>query len=556
MAYPEDPSEEVEIMVHSEPEQESTSRPDIKHRLYISHFLSTWNSRAFEFGAILFVAACFPGTLLPTSAYALARAASAVAFSPAVGRYIDTTDRLKVVRLSILVQRTAVIVSCVGLIVLWSGWASSLTSRSCILVVLSLLGCFEKLASIMNLVSVERDWVVTIAEKDEELLRVLNSQMRRIDLLCKLAGPLAISLLDGLSTKIAIFFVLGSNLATVAIEYFAIVKVYNVMPSLQLTSSSPHPHEDPLHTPAAAPQHPSDQHSPLFNHPENPSPRVQPKTHRNRNRNHNHNLCGLHSLIRSLAFYFRHPVFLPSMALALLYCSVLSFSGQMVTYLLSVGYQSSHIGLMRTVSVVFEISATWISPKIMARLGPTRAGLWGINWQLIWVGLAAAAASLSGAGSHGATASSLAAAGLVGGVIVSRVGLWAFDLCVQMIVQEEVEPENRGRFSTLESSFQNGFELLSYASTLIFSRPDQFKYPVLMSAVAVLVASALYAAFVRQRRGHLLHMPRCLNLKVHHHHHGERGLSHGNSRGWGFAGVDGGRGWERVRQSDEWEEDV
>jgi iron-regulated transporter 1 len=70
-------------------------------RLYISHVLSTWNSRLFEFGAFLFLAKIYPNTLLPASIYALARAASAALLSPCLGSYIDSADRLKAVRLSI-----------------------------------------------------------------------------------------------------------------------------------------------------------------------------------------------------------------------------------------------------------------------------------------------------------------------------------------------------------------------------------------------------------------------------------------------------------------------
>lgn len=73
----------------------------IKRRLYISHFLSTWNSRVFEFAAVLFLAHIFEGTLLPSSIYALCRAAAAIVFAPMVGRYVDREDRLKVVRYSI-----------------------------------------------------------------------------------------------------------------------------------------------------------------------------------------------------------------------------------------------------------------------------------------------------------------------------------------------------------------------------------------------------------------------------------------------------------------------
>ena len=70
-------------------------------RLYISHFLSTWNSRTFEFATLLVVARLFQETLLPVSIYALFRAGSAICFAPFIGRYVDCGDRLKVVRVSI-----------------------------------------------------------------------------------------------------------------------------------------------------------------------------------------------------------------------------------------------------------------------------------------------------------------------------------------------------------------------------------------------------------------------------------------------------------------------
>ena len=81
--------------------QQSGVPTGIVRRLYISHFLSMWNSRFFEFGAVLFIAKIFPGTLLPVSIYAVVRSAAAIVLSPKIGSYIDVNERLKVVRLSI-----------------------------------------------------------------------------------------------------------------------------------------------------------------------------------------------------------------------------------------------------------------------------------------------------------------------------------------------------------------------------------------------------------------------------------------------------------------------
>ena len=49
--------------------------------------------------------------------------------------------------------------------------------------------------------------------------------MRRIDLFCKLVGPFAISVLDGISTKVAILATLLLNVTSAIIEYYAIAKV-------------------------------------------------------------------------------------------------------------------------------------------------------------------------------------------------------------------------------------------------------------------------------------------------------------------------------------------
>lgn len=81
--------------------QHQPSLAETSRRLYLSHFLSTCNSRVFEFGSVLYLASTFPSTLLPMSVYAMVRSASAILLSSLVGQYIDREDRLKVVRLSI-----------------------------------------------------------------------------------------------------------------------------------------------------------------------------------------------------------------------------------------------------------------------------------------------------------------------------------------------------------------------------------------------------------------------------------------------------------------------
>jgi iron-regulated transporter 1 len=138
--------------------------------------------------------------------------------------------------------------------------------------------------------------------------------------------------------------------------------------------------------------------------------------------------------LKALPYYIRHPAFLPSFSLCLLYLTVLSLSGQMITYLLSIGYTPLHVGIIRFVSTVFELSATWIAPWLMQRIGVVRSAIWSLSWQMTWLAVGASwfFSDVHGQGTNSVTA----ATGLVVGVAFSRVGLWSYDLCAQSIIQE------------------------------------------------------------------------------------------------------------------------
>lgn len=132
----------------------------IAFRLYTSHFLSTWNSRLFEFGAALFLTSVFPGTLLPVSIYSLVRNAGYIIFSQPLGRWMNKGNRLNIIRTSIVGQRVPVAASCALLLVLeLKGSELGYRKDNGIFAVIVLLAVVEKLCSTMNTISVERDWV-------------------------------------------------------------------------------------------------------------------------------------------------------------------------------------------------------------------------------------------------------------------------------------------------------------------------------------------------------------------------------------------------------------
>ncbi|KAL9615560.1 MAG: hypothetical protein Q9167_000073 [Letrouitia subvulpina] len=334
-----------------------------------------------------------------------------------------------------------------------------------------------------------------MAGKDKVVLGAMNAQMRRIDLLCKLFGPLFIALIDGASTEVAIIVNFAMNVASIAIEYLAIAEVYYRVPELQRPKSKPREANNA------------------------PEPSQEPDSRVAHNWRHAKVFMKKH--IADFSLYFQHRAFLPSIAGALLYLTVLNFGGQMVTYLLSAGYNATHVGIARTLSVSFEVLATWVAPWSMNKIGPVRAGLWSSSWQVVMLVVGSIVFCVF------EDFPVVSASGLVIGTTLSRVGLRSFDLCIQLIVQEDIEAENRGAFSSVEAAWQNAFELLSYVQTVIFFRPQQFKWPALISVGAVASASLAYTVFVYTRRGHLLHLEKvstCFGTEKRRQSETERGI--------------------------------
>lgn len=504
-------------------------------RLYTSHFLSTWNSRLFEAGVVYFLATIFPDNLLPVSLYALSRNLAAILFAVPIGHWIDTAHRLTVVRASIVGQRLAVAASCGlcwALLELRLGWRSSKLVDG-LFGASVLLACVEKLAAGVNLIAVERDWVVVITQGNDEARRKMNARMRRIDLFCKLLGPLTVALIAAASVQAAVYATLGMNLASVLVEYLCIETVFRRVPGL----GRPSPEEE-------GPTGQSlEQHSMVG---------VDAGSSNSTHFKLRKWLWGISwrklLMIPSLRLYFGHPAVIPSLSLSLLYLTVLSFSGQMLTYLLASNLTLWQVGIIRGTSTIFELSATWIAPRLMRRIGVLRTGLWSIAWQMTW--LAGGVSCFFYYYGKGYEATSLmSAVGLVVAVAFSRVGLWGFDLSVQNIVQDvrktlhsssdsphptkiwqihelcvatnvsffpwvqEVQDDRRGIFSSVEASFQNIFDMLAWALTIIWPSPNSFQWPIVISVAAVYAAGGLFAHFLRRRRGHLLHPPECIKTK-------------------------------------------
>lgn len=313
--------------------------------------------------------------------------------SSSIGTWIDQSpSRLRVLLLTISINRAAVILACIGWLVLTRDTSfqvqskfqwSSVTAASMKPWLFSFvvgLGIFEKLSAVSNMISMERDWVPTLTMSHNASLSLthLNAIMRRIDLSCKLVAPLIISLIiTTTSIGVGILFVASMSTLCWGIEVCCARRVW---------ASSPRLRELKVDGRSAVTESTTPQKRVAFRFGSKQWTQLQN--------------------------YFSTDVWAPSLALALLHLSVLSYSATFITFLLNRGFSLIIITLARAAGSVVEVSSTFVAPlgiKYLAlwkrplelavdeeellnypeairekdhTVGLARSGLWGITLQL------------------------------------------------------------------------------------------------------------------------------------------------------------------------------
>jgi iron-regulated transporter 1 len=216
------------------------------------------------------------------------------------------------------------------------------------------------------------------------------------------------------------------------------------------------------------------------------------------------------SYCRSWQLYITHAVFMPSLAYCLLYISLLSFGGMMVSYL-----SSSSINLSPTLlaagrggAALVGILATLATPSMMNCNGLVRAGVIAIWLQVICLVPCVIAFlpsdTSSGIGGGGGSA--------IDGwsreqflivifisLITSRFGLWSFDLIETQLMQDGIR-EYIGAINGTQESLMNIMFLASFVITMIWNDPNDFAYPVYISFACVAIAAILYTIWACTKR--------------------------------------------------------
>lgn len=523
--------------------------------LYISHALSTWNARGYEFAAILFTAAAYPDTLVAAALRMIIIYLAMIVLSSSVGHWVEQSpNRLRTLISTICCNRASVILGSFFWLLILSqenlltGETPTVALRRFMLprndvlkgilfAIAVTFGIIERLSASGNLISMERDWVVTVAGPIGHPydLTKLNAVMRRIDLVCKLISPILISIVISAtgSVRVGVLYTGLTSLVSIPIELFCANRVWNGSTVLQAPKSIPA--SEPIQHPAA----------------------------RGEERG-----VGIWSLLgkirhyfKGLEMYFSTPVWIPSFALAMLHFNMLTWRATFITYLINIGYSLNTITIARAIGSIFEISSTVITPRGIIYLGKTtrrsavpsdeseahllqeeaqyqepindvqtvvglqRLGLWGMSSQLIntipvVLALWAISAQYDQAIgedtrtalprlSQGASTPTSLSVGwsvvLFSFLSFSRLGVWIYDLTTQQLTQTLTHKTQRSSFAGVENAVVNVFEVLGAGAAIAFPRLEQYRWLALASLASVAVSWGMYAWWVRSQRSHLVH---------------------------------------------------
>ncbi|XP_045169878.2 solute carrier family 40 member 1-like isoform X2 [Mercenaria mercenaria] len=502
--------------------------------VYVSHFLSAWGARMWQFGAGLFLVIINPDSLLLTAVYGFVMGASMLLFGPLVGDWVDRTPRLSAARSSLVIQNLSIaLCSLVVYFVIQyrseieTEWPNNALLTLCYGIII-LISTIAQLASSGNTIAVEKDWIVEICGSDTDLLASTSAILKSIDLITNIVAPIVTGQIMGFaSTEVGALFIGGWNIVSVFVEYYLLWKVYNVVPALR-------------------------------------AKKEQCRVDKERDQSSGSctscmkgMLGSFVTLARGWKTFMSYDVAFAGLGLAFLFMTVLGFDNITVGFAYTQGVNESVMGALMAAGAVVGILGTIIYPRMRKLVGQQRTGLYGLLFQTLFLTLCVASVwapgspfDLSYAEKESGTLAELNSTEeqfsfnmtiheskmlsnstltpvektwkdyvsiglLMTGIIGARCGLWMADLTITQLFLETVIEKERGIVFGVQNSLNQLMDMLKFIMVMVAPQPEVFGVLVLISFAFVLIGCLLYAKYSHSVRGHLFHAFDKLNALKH-----------------------------------------
>ena len=463
---------------------------EIRSFIYASHFLSAWGDRMWQFAVPLLFMEIFVDTLLPSALFSLLLYLGCTLCMTAAGRWVDRAPRMLVVARSIFIDNLCILLSTALLCAMlarsdserrwtWDG------PNIALFVAINALGTVAEVMNQVQTLALERDWVVVVAGRSSAMLAEMNRIMRRVDLLCKILAPITFGFLMQFS---------GGTPQARALVGAGMVGLWNLLswPLEWVLARDVYASHALLRVPKAPNAHPQADATSAEEPAQNPvaSTAVDPAGGVSSAGNGGAKVVG--GVLPAWRLYMQHRVFLASVAYSALYMTVLDNGTLMTAYLVWRGVPQSAVGLQRGVGACFGMAGTFLFPHIQRWSGSlTRAGLVSI-W-LFFFSLLPCMLAFLVLGEDVASDYSL-----IGCMILSRAGLWAFDLSLTQIMQEWTEEHHRGLLNGMQTASYQMFFVIMQALGMVVHNPKDFGVLVVYSIGSVGAAACLYTLWSRR----------------------------------------------------------
>lgn len=250
------------------------------------------------------------------------------------------------------------------------------------------LSVVERLSRTANLFSIERDWVPVMATPDSKPdeppakfgLTELNAVISRIDLVCKLISPIAMSTFISIvgSVEIGILAVIFLNGLTWTAEIWTARSVWRTCDQLQApkrfqVGGEGDAAETSNISTEGSNKSSADTSAPWWK-------RSSQKAIEAIQTARGGIVTWVQDYIINIRIFFDNSVWLPSMALSILHFSVLNYSATLSTYLnQSAGFSWNLLTIAKGLSAVAEIGSTFFTPWGVRQTGK----LWARHEQAI-----------------------------------------------------------------------------------------------------------------------------------------------------------------------------
>lgn len=461
----------------------------IPWKVYGAHTLATWGDNMWWFAGGLFMLQLDNSSSLQlTAVYGLVLAASVILLGSAVGNWIDKTRRIIAARSFLAVQNLSVALAATILSVYlyWlqstteterDGWAE--VNKWLVVVVSISLCAVARLASSGTVILIQRDWIVVIANGDNDRLAGMNSVLRSIELTTYMVAPIVAGQMFYFVGYVATgFFIAGWNVISVVFEYLLLNSIYREFPNLDkkvADTEKAEEQEQALDTSA------------------------KDKNMNNLDSSKKTNFFV--EAAKGWGVYFRHPVRNAGLGLALLYMTVLGFDNITYSYIIMQDISEALLGAIVAVSAIVGVIGSATYPLLRKSMGVETTGFLGMCLLVAMTSVSVASVFVptspfwNNFGPDLKTEGYTSVVVLLTGITSARFGLWIVDLSVTQILQEQVEENRRGVVNGVQDSLNNSLDLLKCVLVICLPKPHHFGILIILSFTSISLGWIFYSFF-------------------------------------------------------------